>query len=784
MDSSNNALGYVGFIALTGLNVLDGLTHGPLVNNGYMAPIASGTLTVIGMIDNNGTIDDGKGAPLILVAGNAANTSATLSSDQGTGIVSLTQPASLITGYNSSSVLTNGPSHTIEGNLNFQNLNLINQGIIQGQGTLQNLTLINRGTIDAVSQIPGAEGQGNLALENLSSITNSGTLEATGAGNALYLNGLIINNTGGTISGSSAGTVVLNNTTVSGGSMDSSNNALGFVGFIALTGANVLDGFTHGPLVNNGYMAPIASGTLTVSGTIDNNGTIDDGKGAPLILVVGNAANPSSTLTSNQGTGIVSLTQPASLITGYNSSSVLTNGPGHTIEGNLSQIENLTTLVNQGTLQGQGTIQNLTVNQGTIDAVSQIPGAEGQGNLVLENLSSITNSGTLEATGAGNALYLNGLIINNTGGTISGSSGGTVVLNNTTVSGGTMDSSNSNLGFIGFIALAGVDVLDGATHGSLTLPKGATLTAFGVSGSTLTLTGTIENNGTIGDNTGGVGFLNLVVGNAANPSSTLTSDQGTGIVSLTQPASLITGYNSSSVLTNGPGHTIEGNLSQIENLTTLVNQGTLQGQGTIQNLTVNQGTIDAASQIPGAEGQGNLVLENLSSITNSGTLEATGAGNALYLNGLTINNTGGTISGSSGGTVVLNNTTLSGGSMDSSNNALGYVGFIALTGTNVLDGFTDGPLVNNGYMAPIASGTLTVSGTFDNNGTIDDGKGAPLILVVGNAANPSSTLTSDQGTGIVSLTQPASLITGYNSSSILTNGPSHTIEGNLNQSRT
>ena len=282
--------------------------------------------------------------------------------------------------------------------------------------------------------------------------------------------------------------------------------------------------------------------------------------------------------------------------------STVTTGGGNAF---LQETGSGVTLTNSGsTIQGNGVIGNGTglaiVNStgGTINA-----NVNGD-NLVVNNTGGITNTGLLEATNGG-SLAFGSVAITNTGGNITASgTGSVVVLTNTSVTGGTLNTSGG-----GVIESSATTGLNGVT-----ISSGSTFTSS--NHSTTQVSGTITNNG--GIQVFGGGGANGIVELTAN---TTLSGGGTLTLSTTQTGggnAYIDPASSGLILTNS--------------------NNTVQGDGIIGNgalVVVNDSTID--SNVAGAQ-----LLFNGGAVTNTGLIEATGGG-ILQFSGIAIANGGGNL---------------------------------------------------------------------------------------------------------------------------------------------
>jgi hypothetical protein len=586
--------------------------------------------------------------------------------------------------------MSNNVNNIIEGDA-ASNI-FINEETIEGTGNIGNgqMAFVNKGTVNA-NQSNG------LTIQTSNGTTNTGTLEATATG-TLTLTGAsggAITNTGGKIeaigaTGSGNGAVVNleGGITITGGTLTSNS----FGSFNVLNSAT-LSGLT----INSGSTVNINNNTaLTLQGTIVNNATINEnsgGNGTDLIMNGNVALN---------GTGTVTLTNNANnLIYGAVGTDVLTVASTQTIQGTGDVGDNQMTLVNNGTIDG---------NQSNI--------------LYIQTSGGTTNTGTLEATAGGN-LSLYGNTVTNTGaGKIVAASGSTVYLQgNVTVVGGSLTG-------------AGTYVINGA-GGYATLQNLTNASTIQIDNNTeLNLAGTIVNNGSIQENSGGNNTDLIIQGNVAL--------NGTGNVTLSNNVNNnIYGAVGSDVLTVASTQTIQGSGNVGDNQMTLVNKGVIDAN------VSNALTIQASG-----------------GTTNTGTLEAT-AGGALVLYGNTVTNTGaGTVVAGSGSTVYLQgNTTVVGGSLTGSGTFIenGTGGYATLSG------------LTNASTVTIANDTeLNLVGTIVNNGQIQENSGGnntDIILSTGN-------VTLSGSGALVMSNNTNNYIYGASGSYTLTNAS--TIEGSGN----
>ena len=670
---------------------LDGSTHGAITISAGSTYTASNNSTtdLLGTITDKGVLQLNGGANL----NGFLNISSSTVTLNGGGVLAMSDAPG-------------GGDAVLQGN----GAKLINQDTIRGTGIIGNgsLTVVNSGTIAATSG-----GKGALTLNGSGGITNTGLLEAT-SGGALTLN-TTVNNASGNVTAGAVSSVNLNNATIQGGTLN--NSAGGTLQTVAGTTA-VLDGSTAGALTLS------AGSTYTASNNSATNllGTFTD-KG---LLQMNGGANAngfvnisSSTVTLNGG-GVLAMSDAA-------------GGGDAVLQGNGS------TLINQDTIRGSGIIGNgslAVVNSATIDATSG-----GKGALTLNGSGGVTNTGLLQATGGG-ALTINTTIIG-TGGNITASgTGSSVNLSNSTIRGGTL---NSSAGGVLQTVVGTTAVLDGSTTaGAVTISAGSTYTAN--NNASTNLLGTITDKGVLQLNGGANanGFLNI--------SSATATLNGGGVVAMSDA-------------TGGGDAVLQGNGEK------LVNQDTIRGTGIIGNgslTVVNSGTIEAL-----AGGKGALTLNGSGGLTNNGALEA--AGGLLHVTGGPFTNfsghtlTGGTYSAST--TLEIDELGITGGEIVT--NAANII----LNGPSA--GFVDG--AGKDAVADLAANTaagsfaitggrnFTTVGNFDNLGSLTVGSGSKFG-VHGKLLNFSGT-TLTGGTYHVSGTLQ------FNGANIVTNAANITLTG-------
>ena len=246
------------------------LTNGQVLDNATIAPgttdvVANDTgIYVVGILDNLGTLYDasnGYGTEFSFGT-NAGTDGGTL---EGSGVVLLSDnAANLVVATASGDMLVNVDN------------------LIEGSGQLganSGLAILNEaGAIIAATGTGAAltiqTGGGQL-------LTNEGLLESVGVAGALVpglrIQSTTVNNAGGTILATGTASVVtLNNATVSGGDLTSTDG-----GIIYAENGTVFDGTVAVPTIASGSVVEVPNDNgITIVGTLDNLGTLfDDGGG-------------------------------------------------------------------------------------------------------------------------------------------------------------------------------------------------------------------------------------------------------------------------------------------------------------------------------------------------------------------------------------------------------------------------------------------------------------------------------------------------------------------------
>ena len=611
---------------------LDGAT----INSGTLTTSSSGTIKTINSTTLNGvTLNTGTNYV------NPDNTTTTLK-----GTITNNGTIALNSGGDNTNLVISGPvTLTGTGTVNLGNsfTNRIYSGsgsdtltikqVIQGAGQLGVglTTLVNQSTVD--SNFSGSTLQ---ISPNSGGVNNtSATLEATN-GATLQLLGTYTN-TSGTIkalNATAASTVLLDGATINGGTLTSTGN-----GTIQTQGSAALNGVTLS--TGTSYVIPDNT-TTTLQGTITNNGTI--------------AMNSGGDNTNLVISGPVTLTGTGTLNLGNSFTNRIYSGSGsdtltikQVIQGAGQLGVGLTTLVNQSTVDSNfsGSTLQINPNGGGVTNTSAI--LEATSGATLQLLGTYTNtSGTIQAVNA--------------------TAASTVLLDGATINGGTLTSTgNGTIQTQGSAALNGVTLSTGTSY---VIPDNTNTT----------LQGTITNNGTISQNSGGDNTNLLISGPV-----TLT---GTGTLTLSDnAANRIYAPNGADTFT----------IKQV-----------IQGAG---QLGVGLTKILNSSIIDADYSGGTLtVAPNGSGLTNAaGTLESTNGG-VLNLVGL-FTNAGGKIEALTGSTTQIIGANVKGGTLTT-------------VGTGVIDVYNgstlNGLTISAGSNVTLLDNSSTILvGTITDNGTLN-----------------------------------------------------------------
>ncbi len=549
------------------------------------------------------------------------------------------------------------------------NINLLNLG--HTTATSANLELVGAGSTFEL----GGTGTVTLNQTYLFGFTGTETL-VNGAGQTIVANGSSPDSFIFSLNFTNNGMVTVNGSLVIQPGVNASTGVINN-GAMQVNGTGILYWDT-----TNGFGSPGDLGTSLSAPAFNNQGTVTVNDGGYLVLLapagdtayfnndgtitVGSTTGANLDLSGNgstfdlgsvRGTGSVTLNN--STIYGYDSTQILVNDTGHTI-------------------QGSGTIEDLTlVNKGTIDAgsIGGVPTA----NPLVTSVNSLTNNGAVNVDGGG--LMVNGGMTNNETVDISTSMTVTGTLTNT---------------------------------GNITLTQpGASLTAdltnsgniaLNNNNQTLTDTGDLNNNGgalnisfadgsvrVAGNFVNNGGSLNI---SAADGSVRVASDfvNGAGGVGGTSllPAVQLTGDHDS--LTVGGTFTNDANV--------LVAMNGTNGSISVTGKFTNNGTINLG-------GSNNSLSADFD---NSGPITLSGNGDSLTDLGDFNNNSPGSLSLTADSDQVTVATNLN-------NNAGASVTMSGTNGTLM----AAVAFINGGTVTLSGSGDTLTAGSFTNTGTVSIG---------------------------------------------------------------
>ena len=678
---------------------------------------------------------------------------------------------------------------------------IISAGTFQTTGTLADTTDVSVSSgaiydVDATDTIQSLNGAGNIELASGITLTTGDAGDDTisgiisGAGNftkagsgTLTLSGTNTYTGDTTIS---AGTLLTSGTLAdttdvlvsSGAVLDiditDTIQSLSGAGNIELASGTSLttgdagDDTISGVISGAGSLVKIGSGTLTLSGTNTYTGSTAINVGAIRISAdSGLGAAPSSItadhLTINGGT----LTSTADFTLNSNRGVALGSSHGTfrvngsttlTVAGIVSGSNNLiksasgtlilsgvntysgTTTINGGTLNisgqlGSGSYSNTISNSDTFEISSSsnqtISGViSNSGNLVKSGSGTLTLSATNTFTGT---TTINGGVVSISAEAGLGATPGSATAGHLTLNGGTLRLTtsftlNSNRG----IAL-------GASHGTIDLDTGLTLTYGGIiagsnnltksgsgtlllsgvntySGQTIISVGTLQVTGTLADTN------DVSVSSGAtydvDATDTIQSLSGSGNVEFASGITLTTGDSGDDTLSgvlSGAGNIVKAGSGTL----TLSGTNTYTGTTTISGGTISIAADNGLGAVPGSATAGHLTL-------NGGALQSTAD--------FTLNSNRGVALGVNNGTFnVDGSTTLTYGGIIAGSGSLTKIGTGTLVLTSQLSTYSGGTTNNVGTLrlaaasvgslgsatsGPIGTGSLTNNATLDVDGNL------------------------------------------------------------------
>ncbi|APH54416.1 Hemagglutinin-related protein [Granulibacter bethesdensis] len=610
---------------------------------------------------------------------------------------------------------------------------------------------------------------GNNTIIAGSNFTNKGTLTLN---TQLLTSGILNNQTNAVINGS----IAIN----PGGSILNSG---------AITGA--IGGFNSAILTNYGTITgtgPIVVSMIdqngTLGNTVNNFGTISVSSGGTAIRL-GEIGAGSNVLNLNAGQTIIGSVVALGTVninrlnligtaTGTNAPPTL-SGLGSTITG-FNQIT--ATSGSNWQLTGNNSVSNTQTFSLVGASLTNANSATFTGALTLGSASTLTNSGSLIANSNGTAVLMN-------------SGANTLILYPTAAITGTV----SGIGTLNWVSLASASS-NGTISGigtqytgvNVQVDNGAYWTASGansiVSGLTLRVVGTLENQGTL-DNSGII----------SNSGSIINAGRINGSISLVAQGQFT---NRDGAVFNDNGAAIAGQQVTITNKGTLTGQGTngygasISGGGTVTNLGSISGDF-----------RGIQFGANPAIVFNSGIITGSLADGIRLLNGGSVtNNTGAVIqggtvgvyaTGSTTGTSATDAVTISNGSDGkiSGTSASGIGINLAYNGTITNSGFIQGGTGTNAAGIILSSATATIINTKSitaggwgisaastnnvniNNSNLISGGIYGAVLGVGTVLNTSTGTITGSSAGI----SASGFITVTNSGQITGNSAVASVNG-------
>jgi VCBS repeat-containing protein len=715
--------------ATSGTSTISGVTT--FTNSATLEVINNSTL-VLGSetVSNSGTVKVvGSGATLNLesatISGGIVNNSGTLGATSGTSTIK-----------NTSSFTNSGTLETFGAELDLVNTVVTNTGSVivdvlhsaNGTLNLQNAT-IKGGAVSTFAAFDLIEATSSVNfINNATSITNAGTIEANGGTLTIDTAGTFSN--AGTLEAIGGSTLNLISTTVTNAATGVTTAGAG--SHINLQGASLLQHTVSTAALGeidtvSGTSNTIntANGAVDLSGRVNNAGTIAIADNSSLRLISAAYINNTGTIELNS-TGDNTYLYIDQGYAGFDGGGHVTlSDDTHNIIAALASGDQLTN--NNNTISGAGDIGQgglvlVNNNNGVIDA-------NGQNTLKLDPLS-LTNTGTLEAsngatllinttvtnyTGSGNTL-VNGIVAA-TGTNLSGTSHSSVGLQSAEIDGGNISITAQGA----MVATSGINTINGAA-------------------SITNSAGTLEANGA---------ELDLINSSVTNQSSVINGNSINGIVYVTGTNGTIkletASISGGEVYTTGASDTIEATsgINAIDNAARISNAGTIEangGQLTIDsagNFT-NTGTlaaINSSTLVLYGETVTNAVTDPTTHATRNGTVQVTGSGSTLDLQGATI----------SGG--ILTNS----GKVDSSGNS--FLTNVAITNSGTIEAISEILIIDPATQLPIAnSGTLEANGgeldltgeTVTNTGTLQAITSGSTLKLTDTTVNNNDGVAGDR----------------------------------------
>ena len=719
-----------GTLTLGGVNTYTG---GTIINGGIVAIANDNNLggTTGALTLNGGTLENtaivtlnASRAVTVNAGGGTFQTDANLTyagAIAGAGTLNKTGTGSLITGG------AGANTHTGDINVNAGTLEIAKSAAVGAIGDASNVTVASGATLRF-------NGTGAYATETIGSLAGGGTVNnasanalalTTGANNASTIFSGVIQNTGGTLGLTKAGTgtftltgadTYTGATTVSAGTLNIQNNT-------------ALGATSAGTTVSNGAVLEIeagANGNLTVGAeALTLNGTGVSGNGALRNVAGTNSYAGAITLASASTIKSEAGTLTLSGAIGGAAQNLTLDGAGNiTLNGAIGTTTGTLTKTGSGyaLLTGSSSYAGATaINAGTVE----IQNANGLGTTAAG--TTVASGATLALSGGINvgaeALTLNGNGMDSAGAlrSLSGTNsyGGTIALGSSTVVGvdsGALTSSGvisgaagSTLNKVGAgtLVLTGANTYSGATsitEGTIqinsdarlgTAPTTATQARLAINGGTLNTTATMTLNANRGVAIGGAGAtVNVNSGTTLTYGGILAGSSGGDLNKTGLGTLVLSGVN-----------TYNGNTNLNAGTLTISSDANLGATGGALNF--NGGALSttaslASTRTINVNGSGSLSVANGTTFTFGGEIDGTGDLNVNL-------NTSGTLAFNSTIDFSTGSLTLTGGTLALSGVNLS-LGTLHITGNTVLDfGNSAASILNVGTLTVDAGVSVTVT---------------------------------------------------------------------------
>ena len=769
-------------------------TGNTVTNAGLMEATGGGTLDVKDVLSTTNTVEASGSGSIVTLEGNVTNTGAsavllataggeldvkastitdnTSGSEQiDTGSELLVDTTHLtLNGDGSGRVVLSGTA-LITGAAKADELENYNK-TISGAGSISNLVLVNdaSGVIDA-NNVGGA----TLTIDTGNTVTNAGLMEATGGGTLDVKDVLSTTNT---VEASGSGSIVTleGNVTNTGASAVLLATAGGELDVKASTitdntsgseqidtGSELLVDTTHLTLNGDGSGRVVLSGTALITGAAKADELENYNK------TISGAGSISNLVLVNDASGVIDANNVGGATLTIDTGNTVTNaGLMEATGGGLLQIDDNVTNSGQVLVKDGSTVELIgdTITGGAINvsSTSDATKLEIKGTVTLNGSGTVTlsdNSKNSIVSDGSDAGTLNNDDLIQGAGTIGDGSADTLLTLN-------------NYGDIAAVSLTGAELNLNTGSNTITNEAGATLEAK--SGGTLQINSNVTNvnatTSTIVADAGGT--VELVKDTVTG--GTVMLDGGSN--ALTQTSTLqiegtVTLTGGTVTLSDSANNTIVSSHDEVSGAATLINKDTLSGAGTIGDgsggidLTLdNFGTVDATGTNPlilntggnaiinetsgVLEASSGSMLEILSNVTNNGAISALDGGTVELVGNVT--NTGGKLWATAGGELDVKAATITDNShgieqIDTTSTLLVDTthltlngdgsGQVVLSGTAQITGKSAADELEN------VSKTISGAGSISNLKLVNDGSG---IIDANNVGG--STLTIETGNTI------------------------------------